>query len=262
MSYEQWQAQRRAAVTAATGNLALVSYQPVKSQPAPIEGLPATVALSADGDGVLVTADAADAVRVDSELVEGSVFVGRLRPDGTPIVTWDRYSIDVFSLDGSDYELRIYDAQAPNLENFDGIEYYDEDPTLAISGTFRPQESPELVQWDFTRSSDSGHHKKVPGVIDVTIDGKAYELMAFLDGSALVLVYADATTGAESYAPGKFLRMPMPEGSEVTVDFNRSFIPPCGFSDFYSCPIPPPQNRIEAPIRAGEKSVTWKRPRH
>lgn len=262
MTYEEWQRERRAYVTSATGNLALVDYQPVTAEPAEVRGLPATVA-RADGEGAMLTASAADGVRVDGEVVDGTVFVHRLRPDGTPLVSWDRYSVDVFSLDGTDYELRIYDSLAPNLANFDHIEYYPEDPALAVQATYRAHERPEQVAWDFTRSSDSGHGKQVPGILEITVGGRTYELLAFLDGPMLVLVFADGTTGAESYAPGRFLRMPRPEGpGDVTVDFNRSFIPPCGFSDFYSCPIPPPQNRIEAPIRAGEKKVHWKRPRH
>lgn len=263
MSYEQWQEERRAYVTSPTGNLALVDYQPVTETPAEVRGLPATVARPDAAAGVQLTAAAADEVKVDGEVVDGTVDVPRLRPDGTPIIGWGQYSIDVFSLDGADYELRIYDSLAPNLANFDHIEYYPEDQALAVQGTYRAHEAPEQVAWSFTRSSDSGHNKQVPGIIDVTVGDQPYELLAFLDGPMLVLVFADGTTGAESYAPGRFLRLPKPEGtSTVTVDFNRSFIPPCGFSDFYSCPIPPPQNRIAAPVRAGEQKVHWKQPRY
>lgn len=270
MSYEQWQNERRAAVTSRTGNLALVGYQPVRSaDPQPIDdGIPASVALASDGRGVLLTARAEDGVTVDGEPVDGTVTVGLLTADGTPIIACGRHSIDVFSLDGSDLELRIYDSASENLENFDHIAYYDEDPALALRASFRPHASSERVAWDFTRASDAGHTKQVPGVLDVEIDGVRHELAAFLDGSVLVLVFADGTTGAESYAPGRFLKLPMPDGAgegapvAVTLDFNRCFIPPCGFSDFYSCPIPPAQNRIGAPIRAGERSVEWKRPRY
>ncbi|MEI2775114.1 MAG: DUF1684 domain-containing protein [Tetrasphaera sp.] len=106
--------------------------------------------------------------------------------------------------------------------------------------------------------ADSGHAKSVPGRLCVDVGGAAYDMTIFADGDSLVLVFADATTGAESYAPGRFLRMDPPGRDGVlTVDFNLAFVPPCGFSDFYSCPIPAPQNRLPLPIRAGEQRVRW-----
>lgn len=264
MTYAEWQAARREALTSPVGNLALVGYQPVDGpEPAPIDRFPATVSLAPDGEGVLITAPAERHVTVDGGVIDGTVFVSRLKPDGTPIVRWDRYSLDVFSLDGTDYELRVYDSRSPNLADFDHVECYEEDPRLLIAGTYRAHPAPEGVAWDFTRGSDSGHTKQVPGIIDLSVGGQEYHLLAFLDGPALVLVFADGTTGHESYPPGRFLRMPRPTSAgAVTLDFNRAFIPPCGFSDYYSCPIPPPQNRIQAPVRGGEKTVRWKRPPH
>lgn len=259
-SFDRWIAERREAVASPTGNLALVDYQPVRStSPTPIEGLPAAVALVEDRPGVLIDAVGPDGVRVDGEPIDGPTFVARLGPGGTPLVTWATKSVDVFSLDGSDYELRIYDSEAPNLARFDAIDHYAEDQAWRVPGSFRAFDDTASVPWDFTRAIDTGHTKSVPGVVSVTVDGTDYELLAFLDGEQLVLVFADGTTGSESYAPGRFLCIPAPEpDGAVLVDFNRAFIPPCGFSDFYSCPIPPVENRIAAPVRAGERAVLWK----
>jgi uncharacterized protein (DUF1684 family) len=98
----------------------------------------------------------------------------------------------------------------------------------------------------------------VPGRIDVEIGGTVYGLHAFDDGGTLLLVFADPTNGVETYGAGRFLFVQRDadryaaEG-EVTLDFNRAFVPPCGFSDQYNCPFPPPSNRITVPVRAGEK---------
>lgn len=260
-----WQAQRHAYVTSPTGNLALVAYQPVEAgDPVPVDcGFPATVALAPGREGVLLHAEPDAGVRVDGVPVAGEVFVDRLRADGTPIARWRGLAFDVFSLDGSDYELRLYDADAPNLADFAGIESYPYDPALVLPATYERFDATDDVPWDFTRSSDSGHLKKVPGTVHVTVEGVDYQLVAFADSGNLVLVFADSTTGAESYAPGRFLKMPLPDaGGALVVDFNDTFVPPCGFSDFYSCPVPPARNRIAAPIRGGEMRVTWKQPRH
>lgn len=262
-AWRAWCQERVRSVASRTGNLALVGYQPVSVLPVRIEQVPGTFALAKSGAGVVVRVDGNDGITVDGELVDGPVFVARLRPDGTPVIRSGRYSLDVFSLDGTDFELRIYDAEAANLDNFKIIDVYDYSPDLVVEGSFRPFAGTRQVPWDFTRSADSGHVKKVPGAIALAIGGTTYELLAFVDGDHIVLVFADETSGGESYAPGRFLRMPRPDAAgSVTLDFNRAFVPPCGFSDFYSCPVPPGQNRISAPIRAGEKKVLWREPRY
>lgn len=259
-----WCTARAKGVQGVPGNLALTSYQPVTTTPTPVECIPgATVRREPGREGVVVAASPDLGVTVDGALVAGESPVGRSSADAPNLIHWDRYWIDVFSLDGTDHELRIYDEKADNLANFDGIEVYEYDPDARFTGRFDAFDSVDRVAWEFTRAADTGHTKKVSGTIVADIGGRERRLSAFLDGSDLVLVFADATTGVESYAPGRFLRMPAPgsDGS-VVLDFNRAIVPPCGFSDFYSCPMPPAQNRLDVPIRAGEKGVLWKRPRY
>lgn len=255
---ESFAESRTAYVAGPTGNLALVSYVPVGAEWVEVPELSARARLI-EGAEAIELVPAGSSVSVDGQPVRESATVGRLQPDGTPIIDAGRYKADLFSLDGSDYELRIYDAQSPNLARFEKIDRYEYSPEWVLRGTFRQYADTEHVPWGFTRESDTGHEKKVPGVIAVDIDGASYELAAFLDGPALVLVFADATTGSQTYAPGRFLRLPDPaDDGSIEVDFNRAIVPPCGFSDFYSCPIPPAQNRISAAVTAGEKKAVWK----
>lgn len=264
LEWQRWRDERLQALVGVPGNLALVAYQGVGVDDESVEFMPGiTARREGDDQGVIINAAADVGALIDGVAVPGEAFLARLRPEGTPLLRVGRYWADAFSLDGADFELRIYDEQADNLDNFAGIDCYDYDPRLVVPGRFAQFESTSKVAWAFTRSTDTGHTKQVPGELVVTLDGTDYALQAFLDGPALVLVFADATTGAESYAPGRFLRMPRPANDEaIDVDFNRTFIPPCGFSDFYSCPIPPATNRLPLPIRAGEKRVVWKRPRY
>lgn len=259
--HDRWAAERAAAVSARTGNLALIAYHPVAEVPDDVEELPIRAWRSDSDEGVWV--DAHGRATIDGVAVEGAAFLGRLRGDGTPLLVMDRFTVDAFSLDGSDYELRIYDAQAPNVAAFDGIDLYPYDERLVVTGRLDRTAEIAHVPWEFSRASDTGHTKKVPGRLVVEVGGEQRALIAFLDHEHLVLVFADGTTGVESYAPGRFLRMdpPAADGS-VVVDFNRSIVPPCGFSDFYSCPIPPPDNRFTVPIRGGEQRVRWTSPRH
>ncbi|OIQ63191.1 hypothetical protein GALL_552690 [mine drainage metagenome] len=99
----------------------------------------------------------------------------------------------------------------------------------------------------------------VPGEIKVTIDGEEYTLDAFDDDGTLLLVFADTTNGSETYPSGRFLFVDRIAGTDrVNLDFNRAFIPPCGFSIHYNCPLPPPQNRLRLPVRAGEKNPVFR----
>ena len=73
-------------------------------------------------------------------------------------------------------------------------------------------------------------------------------------GKALQIVFADETNDSETYSVGRFLFVvPNPDGT-VTLDFNLAVLPPCAFSYNFNCPIPPKQNRLPFPIRAGEKN--------
>lgn len=265
LAWETWLAERGAAVAGPVGNLALVDYRPVGEDAVRVPGLPAEFRRESDEPGVrvrptgpgLTIAEAShDAWRPVTE----ETFVARLGATGLPLLRSGGITVDVFSLDGSDYELRVYDEAAPKLASFAGISHYDYDPAWRITGRLSAYAETAQVPWGFTRSTDTGHTMSVPGAIEVGIAGADYRFTAFSDGGQLVLVFADGTTGAESYAPGRFLRIDPPvAGSDtVTLDFNRAFVPPCGFSDFYSCPIPPAENRVAVPVRAGERSVTWR----
>ncbi|TNM67341.1 DUF1684 domain-containing protein [Streptomyces sp. NP160] len=260
--WERWRAGREASVRSVPGNLALVAYQPLAADDAHVDvlaGGPAADVVVRRSEGGARFFLPEGVAELDGRPVSGEVDVALLGADGAPVLRLGRYAVDVFSLDGSDAELRIYDTQAPALDRFSGIETYPYDPEWVLPARWSPLPAVSAVPWGFSRASDSGHAKKVPGTLSADVEGQHLDLLAFLNGEALVLVFADGTTGAESYAPGRFLSLERPTGSEAVLDFNRAFVPPCGFSDWYSCPLPPAENRIQAPVRAGERRVLWRK---
>jgi uncharacterized protein (DUF1684 family) len=72
-------------------------------------------------------------------------------------------------------------------------------------------------------------------------------------GRRVFVLFADATNRDETYGAGRFLYAPLPSSGRVILDFNKSFNPPCAFTAFASCPLPPPENRLPIRIEAGEK---------
>ena len=79
------------------------------------------------------------------------------------------------------------------------------------------------------------------------------ELVFEEDRRRLWLLFGDTTNKAETYAAGRFLYAPLPEQGHVILDFNRAFNPPCAFTPFASCPLPPPANRLPFAVTAGER---------
>jgi uncharacterized protein (DUF1684 family) len=96
-----------------------------------------------------------------------------------------------------------------------------------------------------------------PGTVHFSVGGVACSLEAVEGGDdgELWLIFGDATSGIETYGGGRFLYTPPPRpDGTVTVDFNRAYNPPCVFSPYATCPLPPPQNRLPVRIEAGERT--------
>jgi uncharacterized protein (DUF1684 family) len=103
-----------------------------------------------------------------------------------------------------------------------------------------------------------------PGAVEFQRDGKTYRIEALDEGDGVLsLVFADRTSGHGSYPAGRFLDAPMPDANgNVVIDFNKSYNPPCAFTPFATCPLPPPENRLDLEIVAGEKAYHFEEPKH
>ena len=96
----------------------------------------------------------------------------------------------------------------------------------------------------------------VYGYAEFERDGKVYRLLGLGDenSGSLWFLFADRTSGRETYGAGRYLYSDgMPENGKLVIDFNKAYIPPCAFSDYATCPLPPHQNRLDLAVTAGEK---------
>ncbi|HSS28660.1 MAG TPA: DUF1684 domain-containing protein, partial [Usitatibacter sp.] len=94
-----------------------------------------------------------------------------------------------------------------------------------------------------------------PGYVEFEIDGRPYRLDAFEEDHGMFLIFRDQTAGDTTYGSGRFLyvdEFPTP-GKTFTLDLNRAYNPPCAFSQYTTCPLPPKQNILKVRIEAGEK---------
>lgn len=165
-----------------------------------------------------------------------------------------------------EHGIRLWDAASASIRHFDTITAWDFDPAWVIAARFTPVAADRTVPFEHIRDNGGTRDLVVPGDITFTLDGTDYTFSAFDDDGTLLLVFGDASNGRPgadgSYAAGRFLfveRDPADFGQpgEVILDFNRAFVPPCGFSIHYNCPMPPRNNRFAFPVPAGEKAVTF-----
>ena len=251
-----FRSRREESVVQPKGSLALVNTQWIDSEQT-IWGVPGRWT-PAEG-GLTVTAEASDNVLVDGVLVDGTVLVrGKDDPNPSEVTFSDTVSGFVIAGDEGAYALRVWDANSEGIQEFGSIDGYPYNPDWVITATFT--ENPAGTTMGFEHLKDNGKTKEqvIPGEITFTKDGVDYNLVAFKSGRALQLVYADATSGVDTYSVGRFLFVaPNPDGT-ITLDFNLSVLPPCAFSYNFNCPMPPKQNRFAVPIEAGEKNVLKK----
>lgn len=225
--HARWRDQRARTVTAATGNLALVETR------------------------------WSGATRPD---------VGAERAAAGPTVTVTELSRTSIDTGEPEYGMRRWDADSAAIRAFEGIDAFGYDPDWVIEGRFTPVEgdgSARTVPFEHIRDNGGTRDLVVPGDIHVTIRGEEFTLAAFDDGGTLLLVFADATNGSETYGPGRFLFVPRDadaagDAGTVVLDFNRAFVPPCGFSAQFNCPLPPASNRFPFRVPAGEKNVVFR----
>jgi hypothetical protein len=94
-----------------------------------------------------------------------------------------------------------------------------------------------------------------PGYVQFTLDGQSLRLDPVVEENHLFFIFHDETSGKQTYPPGRFLDAELPKEGKVVLDFNKAYNPPCAFTPYATCPLPPKQNRLPVRIGAGEQFV-------
>ncbi len=149
--------------------------------------------------------------------------------------------------------LRVRDSAADRRRNFAGLDYFPIDPSWRIEAQWVPFNPPRQVM--ITNVLGQVSPAPVPGKAVFTRDGRTFELLAIDEGAdaPLFFVLSDLTSGHETYGASRFLYAEWPKDGKVILDFNRAENPPCAFTPFATCPLPPKENQLPIRITAGEK---------
>jgi uncharacterized protein len=186
---------------------------------------------------------------------DGETFTERVmgtRTDDRDWVQIGRASFHVIERDGR-YILRLADKESEVRKRFGGRVWFDVKEGYRVPAKFVPYDPPRKIP--IVNVLDEVSDEDAPGYVQFRLKGRTYRLDAVGDDDGLFFVFRDATAGKGTYPPGRFLyveKKPAP-GETFMLDLNRAYNPPCAFSEFTTCPLPPKQNILKVRIEAGEK---------
>ena len=262
---EQWRSERVERLVHSSGWLALVGLHW-------IEPGTHTIGRASDNDVVIATATGPDrlgtlvlengklvftpAPGVETTLSGSSTGTIELVTDrnGPPnVVSFANGAATMHAIDrGGRIGLRVRDALAPARLRFAGIEHFPVDPSWRLKARFEPHPAGRTIQ--IANVLGQLEAMANPGAVVFERKGKEYRLEAVDEGDGqLFLIFADRTNRKQTYGAGRFLYAPAAVDGITEVDFNKAYNPPCAFSEFSTCPLPPAENRLDLAVTAGEK---------
>ncbi|MCI0435815.1 MAG: DUF1684 domain-containing protein [Gemmatimonadetes bacterium] len=197
-------------------------------------------------------------VRAVDSLVTHIVMAPAIAPDSTtPRLHTGSVQWTVIRRAGR-FAVRMWDAESPVRTRFAGIEMYEVTPAWRLPARFIRHEPPDTI--DVPNILGGENRTPSPASVRFEVNGRRYTLDLWKDADDLAnffTAFGDATNGNGTYGGGRFLWIDAPdENGRTIVDFNRAYNPPCVFTEFATCPLPPRQNRLPFPVEAGEKD--WK----
>jgi len=251
---QRWQKTRAERLTKEDGWLTLIGLHWLK------DGENTVTLTKAGAPPVKVTRNGAQTIlhpdpsmTIDGKPIAGEVpLLADADEKGPTIVQMGSVRFNVIKR-GERYGLRVKDAEAETRTHFKGLEYYPIDSRWRVEARFEAYHPPKKIPiTDVTgMTSDSIS----PGAIVFDVDGKEYRIDPILEEGSTdyFIIFRDATSKETTYPAGRYLYAAPPKDGKMIVDFNKAYNPPCAFTPFATCPLPPLQNRLPFRLEAGEK---------
>lgn len=157
---------------------------------------------------------------------------------------------------GEKMGVRARDTESPARKNFKGLDDFPIDPGWRVTARFEPYSPQKHIPIPTVLGFPEDNVS--PGALVFEHGGTRYQVdPVFEQGSTeLFIIFGDRTNGKETYGAGRFVYAPMPKDGQTVIDFNKAYTPPCVFTPYATCPLPPPENRLPIEIRAGEKNYS------
>jgi uncharacterized protein (DUF1684 family) len=227
----------------------------------PAGAAPAKAGVFALRDGGVTVRLASDAGgRVAGKPVAGTAA---MRPDtsgAADVLEMGALSLSVIERGGR-YGIRLRDKNNPARKSFTGLRWFEIDEGYRVEARWVASSEPRAIE--VPNVLGQVVPMPSPGHAEFTLAGKALRLDAVLESpqaEELFIIFRDQTSGKETYGAGRFLYADLPAGGKVVLDFNKAYSPPCAFTPYATCPLPPRQNRLPVRVEAGE--LAYGKPGH
>ncbi len=264
---DAWRNQRLERLTAADGWLTLTGLYwlepgenrfgsaPDGAVVLPDDSVPeiAGMLVVAEDGTVVVFAEEGAGVEVNGEPLTEAVLATDA-PGPPDVITAGRSSFFIIDREGR-LAARVKDPEAETRLTFAGIENFPIDPAYRVTARFEPYAEQRKVAIPTVLGQDTS--MLAMGILRFSINGVELVLEPYVenpDDDSLFLIFRDGTSGVTTYGAGRFLSADAPgEDGTTVLDFNLAYNPPCAFTPYATCPLPPPQNVLDIAIEAGEQ---------
>ena len=206
-----------------------------------------------DGKGVSFTAALGATVTSDGKPVRTLKLLTDADQDPKAPTTLSVGSVSFYAIKRVDkFGVRVKDTAADARVHFKGLDYFPVSQDWRFEAKFEPYTPMKKIPIINILGMEEDMNS--PGALTFEVDGTQYRLDTVLeDGETdYFVMFADQTSGKQTYGAGRFLYVKPPVDGVTVLDFNKSYNPPCAFSRYATCPLPPQQNRLPVAIPAGE----------
>ncbi|MBI2680544.1 MAG: DUF1684 domain-containing protein [Candidatus Solibacter usitatus] len=189
---------------------------------------------------------------VDLQLNDKPATARYLAPDSAEapdLITLGDLAMQVL-VRGQRFAIRLWDNNSRARQNFPGLGWFPAAEEYRITAAFTAYAEPKMIPIADVLGETTPTAS--PGFVTFTIRGKEYRLEPVTEDNQLFFMFKDLTSGKQTYPAGRFLYAEMPRNGKVVLDFNRAHNPPCAYTAYATCPLPPPQNALAVRIEAGE----------
>ena len=183
-----------------------------------------------------------------------------LKPDsaGQPDrITLGRLSM-ILVQRGARYGIRLWDNASPARRDFRGTQWFPVDEAYRVTAQFVSYPQPRMIA--ILNILGDTEPSPSPGYAAFEIAGRRCRLEPILEDNRLFFIFKDRTSSKQTYPAGRFLHSGLPKDGKVILDFNRATNPPCAFTAYATCPLPPRQNYLPVAIEAGELNYGHAKP--
>ena len=205
------------------------------------------------GDSVIWVSANSDSVKIDGEWVKAkeqkTVFA---KNKNAAMMSYRSFVWNIIQREDK-VGIRFRNLKSATLLHFKGIDRFAVNEKWKVKAILNPPVQSQLMIMNVLGQNTA---TKNAGKLFFKIEGKEYSLDVIDEGGPQYFItFADATSGKTTYGAGRFIVLPKPDANGLTeIDFNKAYNPPCAFTAFATCPLPPPQNRLPIAITAGEKN--------